>query len=165
MKNCASRYSALSHHPLLAHRLFWQNSPAPIDDHPRAFSSISDTLQIFYCSISLLLFLLPWLSNTVAGTILTGVYDPQPFRICLSQTHIVQLSYKPIASLVLLLLLSVSFSYISDTIPNDTSLHKPHDSYSSRPHGYYINGLPFEGNPLMRFSSPTKSRSIQTLSS
>jgi hypothetical protein len=31
--------------------------------------------------------------------------------------------------------------------------------------GYYINGFPIEENPLMRFSSPTKSRSIQTLSS
>jgi hypothetical protein len=83
----------------------------------------------------------------------------------LFQNQIAQLFYKTIALPALLPPQQEPSSYTSDTILNDTSLHKQHDSYSLMTQGYYINGFPIEENPLMRFSSPTKSRSIQTLSS
>ena len=163
MRNCASLYTDLLHHPLFARQLFSQNTPAPTNALPKASYSTSDIPQMSYCLISLLLSPQLELSNTWVGTKSICECDPPQPHIYLFQNHIAQL-FQRIAPLPVPLSPQQEFSScISDTTPNDTSLHKQHGSCSLTSQAYYINVSPIEGNTLMRFSSPTKSRSIQTL--
>ena len=162
MKNCASLYTALSHRPLCAHQLFSQNTLVPRNVLPKASSSTSGIPQISYCPIYLLLSQQLSLLNTSAEKKSTHEYGPPQLHTYLFQNQIAQL-FQKIAPLPVLLSFQQGFSsYTLDTIPNDTSLHKQHGLCSSMSQAYYINVSPIEGNSLMRFSSPTKSRSIQT---
>ena len=163
MNNCAFLYTDLLYHQLFAHQLFSQNNPAPTNALPKASSSTSDIPQISYCLISLLLSLQLELSNTWAGTKSIHECDPPQPHIYLFQNHIAQLFQKTAPLPVPLSPQQGFSSYISDTKPNDTSLHKQRGLCSLTSQAYYINVSPIEGNTLMRFSSPTKSRSIQTL--
>jgi len=164
MKNCVFLYTALSLHLLSVHPLSLQNTLAPTNALPKASPSSSDTPQIPCCLISLLLSPQLSLLNTSAGMKPKCVHDLQLFHTCLFQIQIAQLD-KTIASPALLPPLQEPSSYTSGTTLNDISLPKQHDLCSSMPQAYYIKGSPIEVYPLMRFSSPTKSRSIQTLSS
>ena len=163
MKNCAFLYAVLLHRRLFARQPFSQNNPAPTNAIPKASSSTSDIPQIPCYLIYLLLSLQLELSNTRAGT--KAIYEcgpPQP-HIYQSQNHIAQLFQKTDPLPVPLSPQQGFSSYISDTTPNDTSLHKQRGLCSLTSQAYYINVFPIEGNTLMRFSSPTESRSIQTL--
>jgi len=163
MKNCAFVYIALLHRLLPAPLRFAQNIPVPKNDLP-IISSVYPGTQQISCSMKYsLLSLLPLKSSTWAEKTTVYEYDPLLPHSYLSQNQTPLLSYK-ISPLPSLLSHQPRFSsYISGTIPDDICFHKQHDSYFSIPHGYYINAFPIDRNPLMRFSSPTKSRSIQSL--
>lgn len=162
MKNYVLLYNVLLRHLSSAHRQFAQNIPVPKNDRPKALSLFWETLQIF-CSMKYsLLSLLPLKSNILVEK--TKVYEcaPQLLHNCLSQNQILPLFYKITPSPCRVSLQQGLFSYILGTIPNGICSHKQRDLYFSKPHGYYINVFPIEGNTLMRFSSPTKGRSIQS---
>ena len=163
MRNCVLLYNALLRHLSSAHRQFAQNIPVPKNDRPKVFSLFRETLQIF-CSMKYsLLSLLPLKSNILVEKTKVYEYAPRLLHSYLSQNQIIPLFYKITLSLCCILLQQGLFSYILGTIPNGICSHKQHDLCFLVPQGYYINVFPIEGNTLMRFSSPTKGRSIQSL--
>lgn len=162
MRNCVFRYIALLRHLSLAHPPFVRNIPVPKNGLPTVFSLFRETLQIS-CSMKYSLLSLPPLkSNILAEKIKVCEYAPLLPHNYLSQNQTLPLSCRTIPSPCPVSPQQGLFSYTLDTIPNGTCSHKQHGLYSSIPQGYYINVFPIEGNTLIRFSSPTKSRSIQS---
>jgi len=162
MKNYVLLYNVLLHHLSSARRQFAQNIPVPKNDRPKASSLFRETLQIFCSMRYFLLSLLPLKSNILVEKTRVYEYAPQLLHSYLSLNQILPLFYKITVSLCHVLLRQGLFSYILGTIPNGICSHKQHDLCFLVPQGYYINVFPIEGNTLMRFSSPTKGRSIQS---
>ncbi len=163
MKNCVFLYIVLLHLLSSALPQSTQNTLVPKDGHPIASFLRPGTPQISCSTIYSLLPLLPSKLSTLAEK--TEVYKHALVlpRNYLSQNQTLLLSYK-IAPLPCLLLRQQGFSsYILDTIPNGICSHRQHDLCSLVPQRYYINVFPIGRNTLLRFSSPTKSRSIQSL--
>ncbi len=162
MKSYAYQYIALLHHLLLAHQLSSQNILVPRNVFAITSPSLSETHQRLYCQICPLLSQLLLLWNTLVERISKYVHDPLQLHTDLFQNQIALLSQKisPLpSSLPLLLKL---FSCTLGTIQNDIELHKQHGLCFLKPCLIISRESPIEGDSLMCFSSPTKSRSIQT---
>ena len=162
MKNCVCLYTALLHHLSFVRQLCAQNILAPIDDSPKAASLSSETRQISCSRICSLLFQLPSKLNILAEKIRVHGHALLLSHIYLFQDQTALLFDKISLSLCPLFLRQEFSSYILGTIPNGISSHRPHGLCFSVPQRYYSNVLPIEGSTLIRFSSPTKSRSIQS---
>ena len=162
MKNCVCLYTALLHHLSFVSQLFGQNILAPIDDPPKAASLSSETRQISCSRICSLLSQLPSKLNILAEKIRAHGHALLLSHIYLFQNQTALLFDKISLSLCPLSPRQEFSSYILDTIPNGILSHRQHGLCFSIPQRHYIKVLPIEGSALMRFSSPTKSRSIQS---
>ena len=129
MNNYAFLYTSLLLTPLLTHQHYVQNTPVPTNALPIASPLSSDIPLLSFYLTSLLLSQLLALSNTSVETKSINVYVPRLLHICLSQNNIAQIFHIIVTLCVPLLPQQVFSSYTSDTIPNDTSLHKQRGLY------------------------------------